>query len=334
MTNNNLRKAAILVATLDAPTAEAILDSVPDEQATRVRRMIVELGELDTAEQEAVIGEFFRSASRDPFDRPQTTQSGVRPEEPVELVLSSSPAVDEAPAEPFAFLSQASDDKLLSLLAGEHPQTVALVLSHLPHDRAASVLGALDGALQVDVLRRLVDLQQADPEVLREVESGLKSRVHKQIRRERGGSVGLDALGGIVEAADGPVKRNLLANLARHERTLAARLRPHSCEFADLAQFDGDALAVLLSTVDPDVTVLALAGAPLTVVDRVLEGLAPEEGKRLRKSIERLGPVRLSDIDEAQRRIADQARQLAMERRIEVGVSSQESGVRGRPGYK
>jgi flagellar motor switch protein FliG len=323
MTSTNLRKAAILVATLDALSAEAILDSVPEEQAARVRRMIVELGELDTAEQEDVIEEFFSAAPRDCFDRLEATQSGVRPEEPVELVLSPSLAVDEDPAEPFAFLSHAGDEKLLSLLAGEHPQTVALVVSHLPHDRAASVVGALDGDFQVDVLRRLVDLEQADPEVLREVESGLKSRVREQIRRERGAAVGLDGPGDIVEAADGPVKRNLLANLARHDRTLAARLRPHSCKFADLAQFDGDALAVLLSTVDRNVTVLAMAGAPLTVVGRVLEGLDPEEAKRLRQSIEHLGPVRLSDIDEAQRRIADQARQLALEGRIEF--RSQES---------
>ena len=321
MTPDNLRKVAILVATLDASTADTVLDSVPEEQAAQVRRMIVALGELDAAEQEAAIDEFLRAAPPDSFDLADETaidtQRGHGPYEGVEFIASSAAAGDAA-ARPFGFLDQANGDKLSTLLAGERPQTIALVVSHLPPHRAADVIGALEGALQVDVLRRLVDLDEADPNVLREVENGLESRILEQIRHERRHLAGLNAVAGIVEAAEPRLKRELLANLARHDRPLAGRLRPPNCEFADLQRMDHDMLGTLLAEVDADVTLLAMAAAPLGLVDSVLRQFSPQDAKQLRRSIECLGPTRLADIDEAQRRITERARQLALDGRIEL----------------
>ncbi|HUY31688.1 MAG TPA: FliG C-terminal domain-containing protein [Pirellulales bacterium] len=327
MTPDNFRKAAILVATLDASTADTVLDSVPEEQAARVRRMIVGLGELDAAEQDAVIDEFFRAAPRGSLDQtddaePDALRDDERhsdaPRDGVEFIVSSPATGDDAPARPFGFLDQARGDKLSPLLAGERPQTIALVISHLPPDRAADVLGALDCALQVDVLRRLVDLDEADPNVLRDVERGLESRILEQIRHESRLATRMNAAAGIVQAAAPRQRRELLANLARHDWRLADRLRPATCAFADLERMDPETLATLLSELDPDVTLLALAAAPLGLVDRVLGQFSPQEAAQVRRTIERLGPTRLADIDEAQRRIAERARQLALDGRIEL----------------
>jgi flagellar motor switch protein FliG len=120
------------------------------------------------------------------------------------------------------------------------------------------------------------------------------------------------------------LKRELLSNLVSHDRRLAGRLRPQTCEFADLEQMDHDALATLLSAADRDVMLLALAGASLVLVDRVLGQLLPHEAKQLRHSIERLGPMRLADIDEAQRRLAERATQLALEGRIELPTTERD----------
>jgi len=321
-TPGNLRKVAILVATLDAATADTVLDSITEEQAAQVRRMIVGLGEFDSAEQEAVIDEFLRAAPSDSIDLVDETANGAqycdRQFAGVEFISSSANAADDVEMRPFGFLEQTRGDKLSTLLAGERPQTIALVVSHLPPDRAADVLGALEGALQVEVLRRLVDLDEADPNVLREVENGLKSRILEQIHHEGRLAAGLNTVAGIVEAAEPGLKRALQANLARHDWRLAGHLRPQTCEFADLERMDQDMLAVLLSEVDPEVTLLALAAAPLGLVNRVLGQLSPQDAKRLRRTIECLGPTRLADIDEAQRRIAERALQLALDGRIEL----------------
>ena len=217
----------------------------------------------------------------------------------------------------FRFPGADARRQTLDAIGRRAPQTIALVVSHLPPDRAADVLGRWK-ALQVEVLRRLVDLDEADPNVLREVENGLKSRILEQIHHEGRLAAGLNTVAGIVEAAEPGLKRALQANLARHDRRLAGHLRPQTCEFADLERMDQDMLAVLLSEVDPEVTLLALAAAPLGLVDRVLGQLSPQDAKRLRRTIECLGPTRLADIDEAQRRIAERALQLALDGRIEL----------------
>ena len=92
------------------------------------------------------------------------------------------PAADRNDSPPFGFLCEAEEEKLSQLLGGERPQTVALVLSHLPPARAGEVLARFAPPLQVEVVRRLVDLENADPETLREVEQALETRLAAAVR--------------------------------------------------------------------------------------------------------------------------------------------------------
>src|SRR5438093_9544044 len=103
----------------------------------------------------------------------------------------------------------------------------------------------------------------------------------------------------------------------RHDQRLANRARPPSCEFEDLARMDCQSLATLFSTIDDEVATLALAGAPLNLVGHVLARLSPHRAGSLRRMTQCLGPTRLTDIDEAQRRISERATQLAEHSRID-----------------
>ena len=88
-----------------------------------------------------------------------------------------------APAgHPFRFLQETEAEKLVRVLGSERPQTIALVLSHLSPVRAGAVLARLPENVQVDVIHRLVDLEETDPEILREVEEALRSRLSQQVR--------------------------------------------------------------------------------------------------------------------------------------------------------
>ena len=86
---------------------------------------------------------------------------------------------------PFRALHEASPRSLAPFLEREHPQTIAVIVSHLPSDRAAEVLAGLPGDLQIEVARRLVDLEETDPEILQEVERGLESWLCEQVRSDR-----------------------------------------------------------------------------------------------------------------------------------------------------
>lgn len=321
-----LRQAAILVASLDAHTADKILDQMPEEQAGQVRRMMVELGDVDPQEQQRVIDEFFRHGPAREAPPMPDLSGGVEldPDLARRLEQESSPAPQrvEKPADepPFRFLREAHSARITPFLAGEHPQTIALVISHLPPQRAAGVLATLDGELQADVLRRLTDLDETDPEITREVERGLESKIVEQARSERRRAAGLSAVAGILDAAEASTKRTLLANLARHDRPLAGKLRPQSeaFDFDDLERLDDAALARVFAAAETELTTLALAGASPGLVDRLLAPLSPSERRQFTRAIENLGPLRLSDVEEAQRQIGELARQLALEGELEL----------------
>lgn len=327
----NIRKAAILVASLDQDSADMLLGQMSMDQAATVREAIDELGPIDPEEQNEVIEEFFRIGPLVPEKQPagieldiRSTRHLKRPQREVEPPVYTSretPLRQNTP--PFRFLHESSPSVLAPLLQREHPQTVAVVVSHLPPERAARVLGALPPALQAEVARRLIDLEQADPEILREVERGLETWLSEQARSVERRSAGMTALNNILAAADREVTQDIIDNLRVHDRQLASRLapatkrptfvqepQPAAMTFADVAELDDASLALVLRTAASEIVLLALAGAPATFVERVTRRLPPREARILRHSLDNMGPTRLSDMEEAQRQLADIASQL------------------------
>ena len=318
-----------MVASLDMQTADALLAQMPGEQSDLVRQTILELGDVDPVEEREVIDDFFRNGppankqglGGTEFDR-QPPRRPVRATAPTPAPAPMRPSASTMrDDEPFTFLREADNAKLTLLLLDERPQTIALVVSHLPEDRAVIVLGNLPAAIQAEVIRRWVDLEDADPEILREVGRGLQSRITSQAIDDNRHSLGLARMNRILAAAAPRLKHQILTNLEAYDADLAAHLGPRRLDFEDLEQFDDASLAVLLKASDPQVAILALAGARGSLVERVVRNLPPREAKILRRSLDHLGPTRISDVEQAQETMARLAEKLEAEGRV--------SGVRG-----
>jgi len=318
--HRNLRKAAVLLASLDTERADELLRQMSPGQSHVLRQAVEELGEIELAEQNEVIEEFFRIGPLVPDKQP----SGIELDDrlPAHLAMPAGQADGEDSdaqsangVPPFRFLHEAPAQSLAPFLEREHPQTIAVVVSHLPSDRAAEILAGLPGDLQIDVARRLVDLEETDPEILREVERGLESWLGQQARGDHRRTAGLAALTNILDAADPRAKQHILANLARNDRQLAARLKiplQPALSFAELEHLDPASLTVVLHHAARELIVLALAGAANEFAERVFELFPPEETRALREALRNLGPTRLSDVEEAQQELADLARQLEL----------------------
>jgi flagellar motor switch protein FliG len=307
-TNAGLRKAAILVASLDQAAADVILDQLTPEQARHVRRLAVELDDIDRQEQQRIIDEFFRIGPMLPGQYPPGIEldDGLArrlAQRPVEDIYDQ-PATGSRESEPFCFLREAESDKLSRLLGGERPQTIALVLSHVPPQQAGSVLARLQPALQAEVVRRLVDLEETAPEILREVEEALQARLSTQVQMQRRRVAGLAAVAGILQAADGRTGMQILDNLADHDQNLAERLRPQPPAFDTLADADRHMLAAVVRAADRKVLLTALIGATPELVQRVLAEFPAAEAACARREIQQPGPLRLRDVEEARRQIA------------------------------
>jgi flagellar motor switch protein FliG len=190
------------------------------------------------------------------------------------------------------------------VLGGERPQTIALVLSHLPPVRAGAVLSRLPENVQVDVIHRLVDLEETDPAILREVEEALRARLSQQVEMQRRRVSGLHAVAGILKATDGRMGMQILDNLAHRDRDLAEKLGPRAMRFDDLADLDEKLLAAVFEEAGPDLILPALFGAAPELVDRMLAGMSPADARSIRHELDHPGPIRLRDVEEARRQIA------------------------------
>jgi flagellar motor switch protein FliG len=329
-----IRKAAILVASLDPAAAETLLDQLDSEQAQRVGEAAAVLGPIDAEERQRVVDEFLRVGPMVPQRCPPGVELDGQPADGgrdgnsrgswdgsctaipgATVQLSPQPGgEDTCPAAdvnpPFRFLREAEGEKLARLLGGERPQTIALVLSHLSPQRAAGVLAHLPSLLQVEVIRRLVDLEETDPEVLREVERTLETRLSRQFAVQRRRVAGFEAVTGILDACDTRTGEQLLENLAACDRELAKKLSPRTVDFDELTALDDAAFSGVFHAAEPEVAQTALVGASPLLVERLLRTMAPKEAKRLRRKLNHPGPIRLSDVEDARRQIAALAQRM------------------------
>ena len=305
-----IRKAAILVASLDPAAAEALLDRLDSEQAQRVGEAAAVLGPIDAEERQRVVDEFLRVGPMVPQRCPPGIELDGQPAEELRQPIQEPDQPMQHDGPPFRFLREAEGEKLARLLGGERPQTIALVLSHLSPQRAAGVLAHLPSLLQVEVIRRLVDLEETDPEVLREVERTLETRLSRQFAVQRRRVAGFEAVAGILDACDRRTGEQLLENLAACDRELAEKLSPRTIDFDELTALDDAALSQVFHAAEPEVAQTALVGASPLLVERLLRTMASKEAKRLRRKLNHPGPIRLSDVEDARRQIAALAQRM------------------------
>ncbi len=333
---HDIRKAAILVGHLDRQGAEALLDQLPRAMAVEVRQAIVDLGPVEPDELHAVLSEFHASTAPE-----QPAPSGGLPELPgIELEgmlaeqISTAPTATPEPAplhapqamacERFQFLHDADDDAIAKLIAGEHPQTIAVVAAHLDHQHACRVLLRLPQMLQADVLRRLANLDESDPESLLEVERELEAKLRQETHYHSRRQAGLSAVSEILKAAEPEGRRILLSSLRRRDNLLAEKLTglaPVTPEpsapaprepvrFEELARWSDHDLATVLREAHPELVVLAMAEAGEMFAARAARLAPPATATALAQGFALLGPIRLSDISDAQHQIARLAQHL------------------------
>ncbi len=236
-----IRKAAILVASLDEPTANLLLDQLSTECADLVREAVLDIEEMDAEERREVIEEFRRIEALVPDPCPPGIELDSLPTCPMGQLTSleneisiAAETVELTSAEatqPFAFLHSVQNEQLSELLTPERPQTIALVLSHLSPEQAGEVLLQFTPSLQVEIVRRLVDRENTDPETVREVEQALEIRLQRQSIAQHERSAGPRAVARILASCNNRVVEGIMTNLAAYDRPLAERLGCKTLEF-------------------------------------------------------------------------------------------------------
>lgn len=310
---NSIRKAAVLLMSLPQDLAALLLGKLEPKQIEAVSIEIAKTGVFSGEEQESVIQEFARAnptaltGKRGGLEVAKTLLEealGKDANFTLETVRQSIEAI------PFGFLQKVDSQNLLTFIIDEHPQTIALILCHVPPTQAASILSGLPPERQLSVIKRIATMSQTSPEIIREVEKGLENRMASVMSQQLENAGGVPAVAEILNVIDRATERSLLENLAQEDPDLVEEIRRLMFVFEDLMKLSDRDIQTLLKNVESSQWAIALKGASEELKEKILKNMSKRASELLREEMEYLGPVRLSVVEQAQQQIVDVVRRL------------------------
>lgn len=309
----DIRKAAILLMSLPEEQAAVLLGRLGSKQVEAVSIEIARLGLVTGEDQEAVIQEF---AAANPHALNGRGGGLDVAKNLVERALGKDAAAtidnvrQSIESMPFAFLQKVDSQNLLTFIVDEHPQTIALILSHLRPQQAADIIGGLPTDRQLSVIRRVANMGQTNPEIIFEVEKGLEHRMASVMSQQFENAGGVQAVAEMLNVTDRATERSLLENLAQEDPDLVEEIRRLMFVFEDINKLSDKEVQTILKNVESSQWALALKGASEELKDKVLGNMSTRAADLLREEMDYLGPVRLSNVEQEQQAIVDIVRRL------------------------
>ncbi len=327
-----LRKAAILLVQLGKERASKVLSKLPEPVVEELTAEIVRLRDVSWDDAQVVIGEAYTSlvgdevAGRGGMELARELLSKSLGAERAEEIMERLGAT--MADMPFEGMRRADARQLITFLADEHPQTVALVLAHLGPGQSALVLSGLEQKVQADVARRIALMEQASPDVIRLIERELDKRMSTVIGPQELSAVGgVPPLVAIINRADRSTERMILEGLESVSPELAEQVRAQMFIFEDITTLDDAAIQLVLRNVESSALALALKGTSAPVRDKIMKNLSGRAAENLAEEIELLGPRRLSEVEEAQAKVVNEIRALEQAGKIVIARGSDDAFV-------
>lgn len=214
--------------------------------------------------------------------------------------------------QPFEFLQHADARQVVSLLNGEHPQTIALVLAHLRAEHASAIMTGLPPAVQADVAHRIALMERAAPDVVQVVAESLQARASTVLTTaaEYAAVGGVQPLVEIINRADPGTEKLILEGLESLDQELAEEVRSRMFVFSDITLLEDRAIQLVLRGVEMSILATALKGVSDEVRDKITTNLSERARENLLEEIEMLGPVRLSTVEDARANVVQVIRRL------------------------
>jgi flagellar motor switch protein FliG len=232
-------------------------------------------------------------------------------DERAQSVLSRiTPTSTERPIEILDWMDARS---ISELILDEHPQIIALIISYLDHGQASDVLAQLPEEAQADVITRVATLQTVQPEALRELEIVMqrKFQANTSLRASQVG--GVPAAAKIMNFLTQDIEARIMSALKDNDEDLMIAIQESMFVFDNLIMSDDKSMQIIIRSVDNEDLVLALKGADEPLSEKILSCMSTRAAANIKDELEALGPVRLTEVQEAQKRIINVARRLSDE---------------------
>lgn len=315
--------AAVVLMNLDRPQAVEVLKHFTEHEAASITAEIIRLRNLDAETTAEALNEFHRIArghlppSRGGRDLAEELLAESFGEEVAAGVLSKVNSAMSGSA--FDFLTTVESTQLAGVIEGEMPQTIALVIAHLPTDKAATVLAHLNEQLRIDVAHAIATMNGASQEAVAIVADALRARSGLLAHRDTPETLGgIQAVVDIINRSDAPVEKSILESLEARDSELAEDIRSRMFTFADMRLLDDRDMQRVLRSIENTTLAMALKGAEQSVADAIRRNVSERNRATLDEEMAALGMVRVSDVEEARSEIVRLIRSLEQSGEIRV----------------
>jgi flagellar motor switch protein FliG len=312
-------KAAIFLALVGEDVATELAGELQEKELVMLRQGVHRMGQIETTH----IDEVFEDACK------QLKKANILPEESndyLQRIITKAMGPEKGNAILSRIFQEETDDSygidalhemdgktLAQFLQEEHPQTIAFVLAHLYPAHAGEIFSLLPDNKQPEVAFRITRLGSTSPGAIEEVSKVLRN----EIRQVQGKQVGgVRPVAEILNFVDSATEERVMAGLNEFEPELPESIRQLMFTFEDLAKIDDQSMQVLVREVEKDKWVIAIRTAGPALKKKIFANMSERAGALLKEETESMGPVRLRDVESAQRDIIDIARRLESEGKV------------------
>jgi len=330
---SGLRKAAILMVMIGDEASSVILRELDEEEVQLIGREIARVLTLNSEEAEGVLEEFYQMGVAHEY----VVKGGI---DYARKILNSAFGAESARKmldrlvkslsnETLSFnaLQKTDPQQLAKFIASEHPQTIALVLSHLNPSQGAGLLFSLPVEMRSNVAMRMANLDQISPEIITKIAGviGTKLKALGEVSREAYG--GVNAVAEMFNRLDSNTSKEILDAIEKADLPLVENIRHLMFVFEDILLLNGNAVKEVLAKVDRKILTAALKGTSEQMKNHMLQAMSQRGADMLREDMEALGPIKIRDVEAAQQQIIAVVRQLESEGAISLKGTAGEQYV-------
>ena len=311
---NGVQKAAVLLISLGPERSANVFKHLKEEEIEELTLEIANTRSVSPDVKTQVLDEFYEVCLAQQY----IAEGGVGyAKELLEKALGSEKARDvigkltaSLQVRPFEFIRKTDASQLLNFIQDEHPQTIALILSYLSSNQAATIIAALAPEKQADVAKRIAQMDRTSPDVIKEVEKVLEQKLSSLVNQDYTIVGGVDSIVEILNTVDRGTEKHIMETLEIEEPELADEIRRKMFVFEDILSLDDKSIQRVLREVDNNELAVALKSANEEVQNVIFNNLSKRLATMIKEDMDFMGPVRLKDVEEAQQKIVNIIRKL------------------------
>ena len=310
------RKAAILLVLIGDTASSEIVKQLSDDEVQLVSREIARIRTITSEQAETILEEFYQMVVAKDFVvkggldyAKKLLNNAFGPEVAKKMLDRLVKALGNDVAN-LDILQKADPQQLAKFVHSEHPQTIALVLSHLNPSQAAALLASLPPGMRADVALRMASLDQISPEIVSKIANIIGEKLQSLGEFSRQSYGGVRAVSEMFNRLDSGISKEILDAIEERNAPLVETIRHLMFVFEDLLLIDQNGIKEILARVDRKILTVALKGTSEQLRAHFLEGMSQRGAEMLKEDMESLGPIKVRDVEAAQQQIIALVRQL------------------------